>query len=78
MHFSALKFYLNAAEQRGNKPETHRLARRTRNPTRPRKAKASSGIDRPRKGKRFLRCPSQEGHRGSQRTPALWLYRRVV
>lgn len=52
---------LNAAEHRGNKPETHRLARRTRNPPRPRKAKASSGIDRPRKGKTISQMPFARG-----------------
>lgn len=52
---------LNAAEHRGNKPETHRLARRTRNPPRPRKAKASSGIDRPRKGKMISQMPFARG-----------------
>lgn len=52
---------LNAAEHRSNKPETHRLARRTRNPPRPRKAKASSGIDRPRKGKTISQMRLETG-----------------
>lgn len=65
--------HLNAAEHRGNKPETHRLARRTRNPPRPRKAKASSGIDRPRKGKTISQMPFARGaSRKSTRPGGSW------